>query len=84
MGEEITSSQFTDQDFERFHARLAEETAQLGEWLEQGRCSEREPVGGFEVEAWLVDKALEPAPVNVAFRQPARLPGACQVQCRAQ
>ncbi len=67
MGQEISTSHFSKRDFERFSARLREETALLGRWFEEGRLEERTGVVGFELEAWLVDAALRPAPLNAAL-----------------
>ncbi len=67
MGQEITSSHFSAADFERFGEHLRGETAALADLLNTGRCSEHRPVGGFEIEAWLLDEALRPAPRNREF-----------------
>ncbi len=72
MGREITGSRFGKADFERFSRRLREETGRLKEWHEEGRLSARHGIGGYELEAWLVDSRQEPAPVNEAFM--ARMP----------
>jgi len=69
MGQEINEARFSRQDFITFHQRLAEETALLGEWFQQGRFDPGPPVAGFELEAWLVDERLRPAPVNAQFIQ---------------
>ncbi len=67
MGQEIDDACFCRQDFNTFHQRLAEETALLAEWFEQGHFDPGSPVAGFELEAWLVDAQLRPAPVNARF-----------------
>ncbi len=67
MGQEINRTAFSQQDFERYRRHLEEETRLLGEMIRAGRCSSRGPVTGFELEAWLVDRAMRPAPVNAAF-----------------
>ena len=64
MGQEIADSHFTAADCEEFSERLARETRLLGEWLEQGVFADGEHVGGFELEAWLVDRGSRPAPLN--------------------
>ncbi len=61
MGQDIISSQFTDQDYERFTERLRAETALLGEWLAEGRFATSAPTGGFELEVWLVGRDMGPA-----------------------
>ncbi len=67
MGQEISSSSFNKQDFERFEAALREETRRLETWFVERRFVEEEPVGGFELEAWLVDEHMRPAPINERY-----------------
>lgn len=67
MGQEIPDSHFTEQDFLAFRERLAAETETLAQWFRERRFSTRAPVGGYELEAWLVDGAGDPAPVNEAL-----------------
>lgn len=67
MGQEIRQSRFTRQDFRRFRARLRQETALLGEWFRAGRFAPTAGVAGFEIEAWLVDRHGQPAPLNQVF-----------------
>ena len=67
MGQEIRDSHFSRQDFETYRQRLKEETDLLGQWFEEGRFDPGPPVAGFELEAWLVDEALRPAPENARF-----------------
>ncbi|HEB94394.1 MAG TPA: glutamate--cysteine ligase [Gammaproteobacteria bacterium] len=67
MGQEIDDTRFSRQDFTTFQQRLSEETALLGECFQQGRFDPGPPVAGFELEAWLVDAQLRPAPVNARF-----------------
>ncbi|HQC71376.1 MAG TPA: glutamate--cysteine ligase [Candidatus Competibacteraceae bacterium] len=67
MGQEISRSQFSRQDFRRFRARLRQETAQLADWLASGRLADTNHIGGFEIEAWLLDRQGQPAPLNEAF-----------------
>ena len=67
LGQEIESHQFSREDFERFHGRLEEETRLLESWFRDGRFVDEPPVGGLEVEAWLVDRDHRPAAVNDAF-----------------
>ena len=67
MGQEISQSEFTHRDFERFGERLRRETAILHDWLRERRFTPVSGVAGFEVEAWLVDRAGQPAPLNQAF-----------------
>lgn len=67
MGQEIDQTAFSRQDFDTFRQRLREETALLAEFFEQQRFDQGPPVAGFELEAWLVDRQLRPAPLNQAF-----------------
>lgn len=67
MGQDISQSRFTRQDFRRFRARLRQETAQLTDWFRTERFAPTSSVGGFEVEAWLVDRRGQPAPLNELF-----------------
>jgi gamma-glutamyl:cysteine ligase YbdK (ATP-grasp superfamily) len=69
MGQEITTTHFSRQDFEHFQQRLEQETLLLGEWFKTGRLSDGEPVAGFEIEAWLLDEDYHPKPANQAFLQ---------------
>lgn len=64
MGEEIPTTRFLPQDFERFSRRLQQETQLLRQWFREGRFVEHDPVGGFELEAWLIDREQRPAPIN--------------------
>jgi len=67
MGQEISASHFRKQDFERFARRLEEETALLRQLFEGDGLSRRHGIGGFELEAWLVDQAGQPAPINEQY-----------------
>lgn len=69
MGQEIEKITFADEDFVRFAAKLRAETDLLSMSLNQGRCSGKGPVCGFELEAWLVDANMDPAPVNETYLQ---------------
>ncbi len=67
MGQEVHSQIYQAADFERFQQQLAIETRLLQKLIMQKACSERSPVAGFEIEAWLLDKAMRPAPCNEAY-----------------
>lgn len=67
MGEEITSSRFRKQDFQAYEARLAQELKLLEQWFAEGRFDSGPSTGGFELEAWLVDRTMGPAAINVPF-----------------
>ena len=63
MGQEIKDSHFEPGDFEVFAERLRQETELLAAWLQNGSFPQTSNVGGFELEAWLVDSAGRPAPI---------------------
>jgi len=67
MGEEIRSCQYVESDYQRFRQQLEVETEQLAQWFADEAFSTRAPVAGFELEAWLLDPQLRPAPLNEAF-----------------
>ncbi len=67
MGQEIGLLQFEPEDFVLFERRLANETELLAEWLRVGRFPGAVHVGGFELECWLIDRELFPAPINERF-----------------
>ncbi len=67
MGQEIEAARFSRADFVAYAGRLRAETELLGEWFRDAVFSVRDRMGGFELEAWLVDDAARPAPVNEVF-----------------
>jgi len=67
MGQEIEATRFTPDDFVEYAQRLRDETALLGEWFASDRFSPRDRMGGYELEAWLVDSRSRPAPLNDVF-----------------
>lgn len=67
MGEEISHSSFSKQDFQEFERRLAEETQLLAQVDAAGALSAEGYVAGFEIEAWLLDHSYFPNPVNEGF-----------------
>jgi gamma-glutamyl:cysteine ligase YbdK (ATP-grasp superfamily) len=67
MGREIEQTRFTPADFAAFDARLRAETALLRDGFRHAAFSTRDRVGGFELEAWLIDAAGRPAPLNAPF-----------------
>ncbi len=69
MGQEISSSRFTEADFAEFARRLEDETRLLSQWFEEGRFSHRERLGGMELEACLLQENGDPAPENQVFMQ---------------
>ncbi|MDP2109897.1 MAG: glutamate--cysteine ligase [Thiobacillus sp.] len=67
MGQEIDRTRFSEADLEQFSARLAEETAALRSFAQAGGFKDTRYVAGFELEAWLLDHAGRPSPVNVPY-----------------
>ena len=67
MGEEIRTSSFNNADFERFKKSLKEETRLLESWFKEKKFSSFSNRAGFELESWLVDEELYPAPINETF-----------------
>lgn len=67
MGQDIPYRQFTRQDIATFKQRLQDETAQLEQLFTENSFVQQHPVGGLELEAWLVDSKSNPAPLNVPF-----------------
>lgn len=69
MGQEITTCCFQDQDFALFSERLHHETQLLAEWFAQERFDPNHGIGGFELEAWLIDAEAAPNPINHLYLQ---------------
>lgn len=69
MGQEIHRTGFTRADHLTFQARLARETAHLSEAAQAGALGDGPYRAGFELEAWLLDHAGFPSPVNEPFLQ---------------
>lgn len=67
MGQEITRTRFTEADFRAFSGKLAEETAALRSFAAANGFADARYVAGFELEAWLLDHAGLPSPVNEDF-----------------
>ncbi len=67
MGQEIARTVFSADDFQRFHGALAEETRQLAAFARDGGFMDPRYVVGFELEAWLLDHAGLPNPINQPF-----------------
>jgi len=67
MGQEIDTHHFQQHDWDEFAARLKAETQHLQQLFANQALSSRSGVGGFELEAWLTDKAFRPAWRNEAF-----------------
>ena len=69
MGQEISDSHFDPEDFAAFEERLGRETLLLSRWLQEGRFKPGPNMGGFELEAWLVDKNTRPAGIVESYLQ---------------
>jgi hypothetical protein len=67
MGQEITRTRFSEADTQQFAARLADETAALRAFAGAGGFADARYVAGFELEAWLLDHAGRPKPVNEVY-----------------
>ena len=67
MGQEIESAEFNPADFEKFQSHLLDEMSLLRELFSQDSFISSHPVGGHELEAWLVDQSTQPAPINQEF-----------------
>ncbi|WP_295884434.1 glutamate-cysteine ligase family protein [uncultured Thiohalocapsa sp.] len=68
MGQDITDTCFTQADFDEFQARLRAETDLLARWFDEDCFADTPREGGFEMEAWLVDRRhTAPAPVIEAL-----------------
>ena len=67
MGQEIPRTGFTPQDQADFLDRLTAETRHLVAAAQSGGFDDDAFQAGFELEAWLLDHAGFPSPVNEAF-----------------
>ncbi|MCG8379908.1 MAG: glutamate--cysteine ligase [Proteobacteria bacterium] len=67
MGQEITSSQFSTDDFTTFSGILEEETRSLASLFKSDAFSNTEYIGGFEIETILVSHSGLPVPANQTF-----------------
>jgi hypothetical protein len=67
MGQEIARTAFSEADHRACATRLAQETAMLRALADRGGFTAGSFVAGFELEAWLLDHAGRPNPVNEAY-----------------
>lgn len=67
MGQEINHEHFSDDDWVLYRQRLQQEMQLLRQQYQAGVFSSRSPVGGFEIEGWLVDQEHKPVCKNEAF-----------------
>ncbi|MGH8547606.1 MAG: glutamate--cysteine ligase [Methylococcales bacterium] len=77
MGQEIDHTRFARRDFEKFYSCLRDETDYLAGLIRNSGLSKRQAVAGFEVEAWLVNPDMQPAPDNETFLRRLHSPLAC-------
>jgi len=67
VGQEISRSHFSDEDFARFKAQLADETERFAGLVRSGALVDEGFCIGFEIEAWLVDRHGFPSPTNTEY-----------------
>lgn len=67
MGQEISKAHFSEQDFQVFEQQLQRETEALAAMFERNAFCAGPPVGGLEIEAWLVGRKCQPVASNQAF-----------------
>lgn len=67
MGQEIGRTSFDASDFDRFARQLRQETGRLLAWAQAGGFRDERHIAGFELEAWILDHAGTPYPINEAF-----------------
>jgi hypothetical protein len=69
MGQEINHEHFKPEDWTHYQQKLDQEAILLKQQFHDGAFSSRPPVGGFEIEGWLIDEAYRPDRKNDAFFQ---------------
>jgi len=69
VGREITQVSFDPSDYTDFRERVAAETRVFEGWWRGGQFDRSAYMGGFELEAWLVDAGGRPLPENEACLQ---------------
>ena len=67
MGQEIPTNKFCEDDFDRFSKKLKQETELLQQFFQENRFCNQHHIGGFEIEAWLVNNNAMPSPCNEQF-----------------
>jgi hypothetical protein len=67
MGREIDSLNFKEEEFDRYHKRLQEETFHLKKWFDQELFCDADPWIGVEIEGWLIDENRLPSPSSEEF-----------------
>ena len=64
MGQEVDRYHFNSRDFKAFKARLKSETVLLTELVKGNKFENEHPLGGIELELWLINASSQPAPAN--------------------
>ncbi|MDH5545444.1 MAG: glutamate--cysteine ligase [Gammaproteobacteria bacterium] len=64
MGEEILTSQFSEEDYQNYAQHLLAETQRLKQQFEDNDFCVDQAVGGLEQEAWLIAQDATPSPDN--------------------
>ncbi len=67
MGQEIESSHFSSHDFSAFSSGLNQETHLIADYFHNKLFSNEGYIGGFEIEAWLINRTGTPEPINNEF-----------------
>jgi len=67
MGQEIDRTRYSEADFQRFQRHLARETRDLIDFADAGGFADTRLVAGLELEAWLLDHAGYPSPINQEY-----------------
>jgi hypothetical protein len=75
MGQEIKNTRFSAFDERCFSERLRLETTLLTELIQGDELSSQGGLTGFELEGWLVQSDMTPAPINDAFIHAYNDPG---------
>lgn len=64
MGQELDRTIFCDADYDAFVECLHRETDLVQKWEADGLLSGGPATGGFELEAWIIDRTMAPAAKN--------------------
>ncbi|MDH5230200.1 MAG: glutamate--cysteine ligase [Gammaproteobacteria bacterium] len=67
MGDEITNQRFKKKDYKAFYEHLIIESQLLEQWFANKKFDTTYAVAGFEQEAWLVNHAFSPEPMNESY-----------------
>ncbi len=67
MGEEISTLNFSPQDYTSYLERMRVELELLYRWQEEGLFADGPMTAGLELEAWLLEEGTRPSPDNGQF-----------------